>query len=107
MSEEMQAGTEPLTGAVVPGTTPVVSGATPVVSENPASEVKFSQEDLDAAVADKLAKEQRKWEREQTERLQDALAQQAKPKGELKLEQFGSPEEYAQALAEQKADQGA
>ena len=59
----------------------------------------FSQEELDAAIGKRLAREQRKWEREQSQRSQPPAAPVAPPSAD----QFGSVEEYADALATQKA----
>ena len=59
----------------------------------------FSQEELDAAIGKRLAREQRKWEREQSQRSQPPAAFVAPPSAD----QFGSVEEYADALATQKA----
>jgi len=56
----------------------------------------FSQEDMDAAIGKRLAREQRKWERDQR---QPAPARVEVPSAD----QFESTEAYADALAEQKA----
>lgn len=56
----------------------------------------FTQEELDAVVSKRLAREQRKWEREQQ--------RQPPPPAPLPpADQFESTEAYAEALAEQKA----
>ena len=58
----------------------------------------FTQEELDAIVSKRLAREQRKWERQQQ--------QAVKPVGELPpADQFESVEAYADALAARKAEQ--
>jgi hypothetical protein len=63
----------------------------------------FSQEELDAAIGKRLAREQRKWEREQAAR---AAEKQLKAPAEIPpIEQFASPDEYADALAEKKAEE--
>ena len=63
----------------------------------------FSQEELDAAIGKRLAREQRKWEREQAAR---AAEKQLKTPVEIPpIEQFNSPEEYADLLAERKAEE--
>jgi hypothetical protein len=63
----------------------------------------FSQEELDAAIGKRLAREQRKWEREQAAR---AAEKQLKTPVEIPpIEHFASPDEYADALAEQKAEE--
>ena len=58
----------------------------------------FSQEDLDAAIGKRLAREQRKWEREQPQRVKVA---EAPPN----IDQFNTVDEYAEALAVSKAEQ--
>jgi hypothetical protein len=71
----------------------------------PAAEASktFTQEELDAAIGKRLAREQRKWEREQAAR---AAEKQLKAPAEIPpIEQFASPDEYADALAEQKAEE--
>ena len=70
----------------------------------PAVESKtFTQEELDAAIGKRLAREQRKWEREQAAR---AAEKQLKAPAEIPpIEQFNSPDEYADALAERKAEE--
>jgi hypothetical protein len=62
----------------------------------------FSQEELDAIVSKRLAREQRKWEREQAQRLaeQQARTPAAPPPAP---DDFESAQQYAEALAEQKA----
>lgn len=64
----------------------------------------FSQEELDAAIGKRLAREQRKWEREQAARATEAQARKA-PVEIPPIEQFASPEEYADLLAERKAEE--
>ena len=71
----------------------------------PAVESKtFTQEELDAAIGKRLAREQRKWEREQAARATEAQARKA-PVEIPPIEQFASPEEYADLLAERKAEE--
>jgi hypothetical protein len=63
----------------------------------------FSQEELDAAIGKRLAREQRKWEREQAARIAE---KQSKTPVEIPpIEQFNSPDEYAEVLAERKAEE--
>ena len=64
----------------------------------------FSQEELDAIVGKRLAREQRKWEREQAQRQADLQALRA-PADIPSQEYFNSPEDYAEALAERKAEE--
>jgi hypothetical protein len=61
----------------------------------------FSQEELDAIISKRLAKEQRKWEREQKQRA----VQPAPPVEIPPADQFESTEAYAEALAERKAQE--
>ena len=71
--------------------------------EQPAAKT-FSQEELDAAIGKRLAREQRKWEREQSQRQAEAEALR-KPVDVPSADQFESPEAYAEALAERKAEE--
>lgn len=61
----------------------------------------FTQEELDAIVAKRLAREQRKWERQQ--RSQPPVSEA--PRELPPADQFESVEAYAQALAERKAQE--
>lgn len=63
----------------------------------------FTQEELDAIVGKRLAREQRKWEREQAQRLAEQQTRQQP--ADLLPEQFETYEDYADALAERKAQQ--
>lgn len=97
---------EEVTLAEVPAPEPIVTAES--VSEVNAPEVDqeqqpaktFSQEELDAAIGKRLAREQRKWERERTQ--QSAPVAPAAP---VVPEQFATTEDYVEALALQKADQ--
>ena len=62
----------------------------------------FTQEELDAAIGKRLAREQRKWERMQAQKA----AVTPPPVAEVPpLENFESPEAYADALATRKAQE--
>jgi hypothetical protein len=61
----------------------------------------FSQEELDAAIGKRLAREQRKWERE----ARQAEAPKPVPVEHVKPEQFTTTEEYVEALTTSKAQQ--
>lgn len=63
----------------------------------------FTQEELDAAIGKRLAREQRKWEREYAARM--AEAQKAAPKDVPSVDQFESVDQYAEALAMRKAEE--
>jgi len=64
----------------------------------------FTQEELDAAIGKRLAREQRKWEREQAAKAAETQARKA-PVEIPPIEQFNSPDEYAEVLAERKAEE--
>lgn len=78
----------------------------PEVTATPETEVEekpaktFTQEELDSILAKRLAREQRKWERE---RAQQPVA--AAPKEIPPADQFESVEAYAEALAAKKAEE--
>jgi hypothetical protein len=74
---------------------PVVEVSAPEVPE--AAPKSFSQEELDAAIGKRLAREQRKWERERVQ----PVVQQAP----VTPEQFATNEDYVEALADQRAEQ--
>jgi hypothetical protein len=79
--------------------TPEVAESTPEVVEAKS----FSQEELDAAIGKRLAREQRKWEREQAQRQSEQQTLRAAPAASA--DQFESTEAYADALALQKAEE--
>jgi len=79
--------------------TPEVAESTPEVTEAKS----FSQEELDAAIGKRLAREQRKWEREQAQRQSEQQTLRAAPTATA--DQFESTEAYAEALALQKAEE--
>jgi len=82
---------------------PATDATTPEVTSTQAART-FSQEELDAAIGKRLAREQRKWEREHVARTAETQVQ-ATPQSSLSIEQFESPEAYAEALAYHKADE--
>lgn len=104
MTEEVAALAEAPAPEQVATAEPVADVSTP--EEQPAEEQKpasrvFTQEELDEAIGKRLARERRKWDREQA-------ARQATPQvaGEPpKVDQFESPEAYAEALAARKAEE--
>jgi len=61
----------------------------------------FTQEELDAIVGKRLAREQRKWEREQAQKAKS----QPVPTEPLKADDFADTQTYADALAERKAQE--
>jgi len=97
---------EEVTLAVVPApeleatVAPASEVQTPeVVEVDQQEEKKYSQAEIDAMIGKRLAREQRKWEREQTQRAVQAPQQSAPPVPEG----FASTDEYIDAVAEYKA----
>ena len=84
---------------------PEVAQNAPEVAENQPEqtpeEKKFTQAEIDAMISKRLAREQRKWEREQ----QAKLAQPQAPKEVPPIEHFETPDAYAEALAVRKAEE--
>lgn len=68
-------------------------------------ERKFTQAELDAMIGKRLAREQRKWEREQQAKFAEQQARASVPKDLPPVDQFESPEAYAEALAMKKAEE--
>ena len=83
---------------------PVTEEVAPEAVEPTEAPKTFSQEELDAAIGKRLAREQRKWEREQAARATESQARKA-PVEIPPIEQFNSPDEYAEVLAERKAEE--
>jgi hypothetical protein len=71
------------------------------VKAQPESPKSFSQEELDAAIGKRLAREQRKWERE----ARQAEAPKPVPVEHVTPEQYTTTEEYVEALTTSKAQQ--
>jgi len=82
--------------------TPVPETTTPEGQTTEATKT-FSQEELDAIVGKRLAREQRKWEREQAQRVAETQARA--PVAPPAADDFESASAYAEALAEQKAQE--
>ena len=80
--------------------TPEVVANLPEVADNQPAKT-FSQEELDAAIGKRLAREQRKWEREQAARQTVPVA----PKEMPSIDNFESTDAYAEALALRKAEE--
>jgi len=110
MTEEVQALAEvdsaPTTDVTA---TPEVAESTPEVAENQVDqateEKKYSQAEIDAMIGKRLAREQRKWEREQQAKQAEMQAKARVPADIPPVDQFESPEAYAQALAEKRAQE--
>ena len=64
----------------------------------------FTQEELDAAIGKRLAREQRKWEREQAAKQAEMQAKRVIP-ADLPPADSLPPEQYAELLAERKAEE--
>jgi len=74
--------------------------ATPEPVETPPDTVKtFTQDEVDAMIGKRLARERRSWERERTK------APESVAPTPVSQDQFESVEKYAEALASQKAEQ--
>lgn len=108
MTEEVQALAE-VDSAPAPEVTATTENAevAPEVAETAPEqtpeEKKFTQADIDAMISKRLAREQRKWEREQQAKLAEMQAKARVPAELPPADQFESPEAYADALAERKA----
>lgn len=109
MTEEVQTLAE-VDSAPAPEVTAISDNATSapeVADQQPEQqeEKRFSQAELDAMIGKRLAREQRKWEREQQAKLAEM---QTKSRVQAELpppDQFESTEAYAEALAERRAQQ--
>ena len=107
MTEEVQQSLAEVDSAPAPEVTatPETNIIAPEVAEEAKEPSKvFTQEELDAAIGKRLAREQRKWEREQSQRQAEAQTLRA-PAEISSVDQFESPEAYADALAYQKAEE--
>ena len=105
MSEEVIAEAPAPEQVATAAPEPVVNA--PEAVEAPEGEQKepqkvFTQEDLDAAIGKRLAREQRKWEREQRT-VEPARA--AAPVAPVTPDQFATTDAYVDALATQRAQQ--
>jgi hypothetical protein len=101
MSEEVE-----VVADITPAPEQVATAAPEPAVETPEADnpnKTFTQEELDAAIGKRLAREQRKWEREQALRASQAL-----PAASAELptaDQFDSVDAYAEALATKKAEE--
>lgn len=100
MTEEVQnlAEVDSAPAPEVTATTETVE-TTPVVAdeskEQPVEEKKYSQAEIDAMIGKRLAREQRKWEREQAQR---SAEKQVVPADLPSPDQFQSPNDYAEFI---------
>jgi hypothetical protein len=105
MTEQVQEALAEVDSAPAPEATAAPENAqnAPEVAENQpeqtSEEKKFTQAEIDAMISKRLAREQRKWEREQKLRVATPALSAEPPQ----QENFASPEAYAEALAERKA----
>ena len=84
--------------------TPDTAVLSPEVAENQpdqSASKTFTQDELDAAIGKRLAREQRKWERDQAARQAVPVAPTTVPS----IDNFESPDAYAEALAFKKAEE--
>jgi hypothetical protein len=103
MNEENLAVVDTAPAAEVTATTESAQIAPEVADsqvETP-EEKKFSQADIDAMISKRLAREQRKWEREQQARTTQPVVRTEVPP----IENFESADAYAEALAVRKAEE--
>lgn len=101
MTDETQVVAEVPASEQVATVAPAPEAVTP---ETPTEAPKtFTQEELDAIVSKRLAREKRSWER-QTAKPAEPATVRTDPSS-LSLDQFPSPEAYAEALAVQKAQE--
>jgi hypothetical protein len=81
-----------------------VENTTPETPVEQEANKSFTQEELDAIVGKRLAREQRKWEREQAQKAEEMQARQ-QAVHDITPEQFETYEDYAEVLAERKAEE--
>jgi hypothetical protein len=106
MTEEVVVSAEVPAPEQVETASPEPEVSSPEVAEESQPAKTFTQEELDAAIGKRLAREQRKWEREQQRKAEEAQAVRSAPPADLPpVDQFESPEAYAEALAYRKAEE--
>ena len=107
MTEQVQETLAVVETALAPEVTATLDNANnaPEVAENQPEqtpeEKKFTQAEIDAMISKRLAREQRKWEREQQARVTPQVTKTEVPP----IEHFESPDAYAEALAVKKAEE--
>jgi hypothetical protein len=97
-----------LAGAPAPEQAPTATPAAATENSSPEptpaeAPKTFTQEELDAIVGKRLAREQRKWEREQAQKYKAPPS--APPPEPLKPDNFADAQAYADAMAERKAQE--
>lgn len=109
MTEEVQAVAETPAPEQVATAAPETVVSTPEVAEvapeDKPAEKTYTQAEIDAMIGKRLAREQRKWEREQQAKLADMQVKARVPAELPPVDQFESPEAYAEALAERRAQE--
>jgi hypothetical protein len=104
VTEEVQQTLAEVDSAPAPEATAAPENAqnAPEVAENQPEqtpeEKKFTQAEIDVIISKRLAREQRKWDREQKLRAETPALSAESPQ----RENFASPEAFAEALAERK-----
>ena len=107
MTEQVQEALAEVESAPAPEATaaPEIAQNAPEVAESQPEqtpeEKKFTQAEIDAMISKRLAREQRKWEREQQAKATQQVAKTEVPP----IDQFESPDAYAEALAIRKAEE--
>lgn len=103
MTEQVQEALAEVDSAPAPEVTATPESETPAPeNETPVEVAKtFTQEEVDALIGKRLAREQRKWERQQAQRQAQPSATTEAPE----REQFESDDAYVQALAARKAEE--
>lgn len=107
MTEQVQEALAEVESAPAPEATaaPEIAQNAPEVAENQPEqtpeEKKFTQAEIDAMISKRLAREQRKWEREQQAKATQQVVKTEVPP----IDQFESPDAYAEALAIRKAEE--
>jgi hypothetical protein len=107
MTEEVQQALAEVDSAQAPEVTATPENAqiAPEVAESQPEqqpeEKKFTQAEIDAMISKRLAREQRKWEREQQAKVTQQVMKTEVPP----IDQFESPDAYAEALAVRKAEE--
>lgn len=109
MTEEVAVSAEAPAPEQVETASPEPDVSSPEVAEESQEQrpsKTFSQEEVDALIGKRLAREQRKWEREQQRKSAETQTVRSAPPVDLPpVEQFESPEAYAEALAYRKAEE--
>lgn len=103
MSDEEQAVAE-----ISPAPEPEATAAPETVEATPEEQQPtkaFTQEELDAIVSKRLARERRSWDREQAQKLAEQQARQQPVAPPPAPDDFESAQQYAEALAERKAQE--